>query len=197
MPDQKSDMAEKYHKDMQGEDVQSSTPPLTVTKPDLLVSGSDDEFRRLVHRLLAFGTRLDAVRCAFGSHIGLTGIQYTILVSIAHLEKSEPVGVKRIATHLSLSGAFVTIETNKLVKLDLLEKQTNPQDRRRVLLHVTDKGRHLLADLATIQCEVNDVLFGVLDQQEFGQLCHLVQKLLEGSKRGVSLADYITGNGRG
>src|SRR5215469_16582809 len=99
-------------------------PPLTVSLSDLVSAGSDNEFRSLVHGLLAMGARLEAVRSGFGALIGLSGIQYTILISVGHLEIDSNVSVTRIARHLRLSGAFVTVETGKLIKLGLLTKQT-------------------------------------------------------------------------
>ena len=167
--------------------------PLTVSRPDLLTQEGDDTFRQLVHNLLAFSARLETVRSSFAAMIGLSGIQYTILISIAHLQGSRGVGIKAVAGHLSLSGAFVTTETRKLITLDLVRKRTNPRDRRRVLLQITDKGRRLLADLAPVQREVNDVLFGSLSREDFRTLTRLARGLLAGSGRAVALAGYLTG----
>src|SRR5580704_9917311 len=94
-------------------------PPLTVSLSDLVPGGSDNTFRTLVHGLLALGARLESVRSGFGTLIGLSGIQYTILISIGHLEIDSNVSVTRVARHLSLSGAFVTVETGKLIKARL------------------------------------------------------------------------------
>jgi len=176
-----------------GESTVEARVPLTVSRPELLTKDGDVAFRSLVHNLLAFSARLETVRSSFAALIGLSGSQYTILISIAHLQGSRGVGIKAIAAHLSLSGAFVTIETGKLIKLDLVRKRTNPEDRRRVLLVVTAKGRQLLADLAPVQREVNDVLFGTLDRQDFQVLTELSRGLLEGSGKAVALAGYLTG----
>ena len=91
---------------------------LTVNASQLLVDGSDLEFRQFVHDALAFSSRLQAVRDGFARLLGLTGIQYTILISIYHLEFEQRVGINTIAAHLHLSGTFVTTETNKLVNAD-------------------------------------------------------------------------------
>ena len=167
--------------------------PLTVTRPALLQDGSDAAFRSLVHDLLAFSTRLEAIRQSFGESIGLTGIQYTILISVLHLQGARGVGVKEVAEHLSLSGAFVTIETGKLLKRGLIDKRTNPDDRRRVLLAVTDDGRDLLARLADVQQQVNDELFRALDAAQFKQLHAMAGGLVDGAKAAVRLSDYLTG----
>src|SRR5258707_4462608 len=67
---------------------------LTVSRPALLVDGSDRSFRQLVHDMLAFSARIQEVRGRLGSVIGLSGTQYTVLIAIAHLRlQNEEVGV--------------------------------------------------------------------------------------------------------
>jgi len=174
---------------------EAAAMPLTVSRPELLCDGSDADFRALVHDLLAFSARLQAIRASFGALTGLSGVQYTILISIAHLARDRGVGVKAVAEHLSLSGAFVTIETGKLTERGLVCKRPDPEDGRRVRLSVTDKGRRLLADLAPVQQEVNDLLFESLGREDFRRLRRLARGLLEGSARAVALAGYLTGGG--
>src|SRR5689334_12021414 len=88
----------------------------TVSRPELLVNGSDREFRTFLHGMLSFASRMESIRDGFAKLIGLTGIQYTILISIRYLEAEEDVMVSTVAAHLHLSGAFVTIETGKLAE---------------------------------------------------------------------------------
>jgi DNA-binding MarR family transcriptional regulator len=167
-------------------------PVLTASRPELLRDGTDTEFRQLVHNLLAFSAKLQEVRGAFGAYLGLSGIQYTILISVAHLDGEHGVGVKRVAAHLNLSGAFVTIETNKLAQMGLLAKRGNPHDRRRVLLTVTDAGLAALAKLAPIQRPVNDALFAELSVDDFDRLLALSSRLLIGAQEAASLVAHLT-----
>jgi MarR family transcriptional regulator, organic hydroperoxide resistance regulator len=164
---------------------------LTVSRPELLVEGSDRGFRALVHGLLAFSVRLEAIRAGFGSLIGLTGVQYTILISIRHLEADGNVSVIRVARHLRLSGAFVTIEIGKMIKLGLLAKKTDTKDRRRVCLHVTRRGVALLSKLAPTQRRVNDVLFGGLTASTVPVLRTAVDRLAADGDRALALLDYL------
>ena len=167
-------------------------PPLTVSLPNLIDNGSDNDFRTLVHGLLALGARLEAVRSGFGALIGLSGIQYTILISIAHLEPAGDVSVGKIAGHLHLSGAFVTVETGKLIKLGLLTKDVDPKDRRRVCLRVTPKGFDLLDSLAPTQRQVNDMLFGPLAKEQFAGWGGAVNELVKTGDQAISLLEYLT-----
>lgn len=188
--------ASKPGADAQGAEAR---PPLTVSRPDLLSDGADVEFRQLVHRLLAFSARLETCRSGFGALLELTGVQYTTLISIAHLEgadaKGSGVGVKEVADHLGLSGSFLTIVSGQLAKRGLVEKSTNPQDRRRVHLRVTEKGRELLEGLAPIQRDVNDLLFQPLDAKRFRALNEIFADLIAAADEATALIGYYSQSG--
>jgi DNA-binding MarR family transcriptional regulator len=170
----------------------ASPAPLTISRPELLINGSDRHFRRLVHSLFGFLARHEAVRSGHGARIGLVGIEYTVLISIRHLAVENPnVSVSRVAAHLYLSGTFVTTVTNKLEKLGLIHKQPDPTDRRRVRLEVSAKGNALLAELAPVQRQVNDVQFGCLSMAEFLQLLETVERLIESSDQAIRLQSYF------
>lgn len=165
--------------------------PNTVSRQELLVDGSDFEFRQLIHDALAFSARLLAVRDGYGRVIGLTGQQYIILISIAHLASRGAVTVSGVADHLYLSGSYVTTEINKLVQLGLVTKSTDPADRRRVLLASTEEASRRLGELASIQVQVNDVHFGQLSRREFDQLRSIMPRLIQPTEQALSLLEHL------
>jgi DNA-binding MarR family transcriptional regulator len=167
------------------------TLPLTVSRPELLTNGTDHDFRSVVHGLLAFAARLEAVRTGFAGIIGLTGIQYTILISVSHLEHLGEVSVSRVAEHLHISGAFVTIETGKLLKQGLVTKLPDPKDRRRVCLSITKNGADLLQKLAPTQAQVNDLLFEFLDAEQFRQFREMVDRMTACGDQAVALLRFL------
>jgi DNA-binding MarR family transcriptional regulator len=166
-------------------------PALTTTRPELLEKGRDDRFRELVHACLAFTSRLLAIRDGYAAIIGLSGPQYTMLISIAHLGRAGTVGVRQIADHLRVSGTFVTTETNKLVSAGLIRKGPDPSDGRRVSLSVTAHGAALLERLAPIQQAVNNVHFGPLDREGFRALHRIMGELVTSSDQGLSLLRHL------
>jgi DNA-binding MarR family transcriptional regulator len=167
---------------------------LTVSRKVLLdPGGSDQEFRQLVHDLLAFAGRIQEVRNGLARQIGLGGAAYSILISIAHLQQREAsVGVACIAEHLHLSGAFVTIEVGKLVTQGLVTKETHLLDRRRVVLAVTPAGHALLDELTPFQTEVNDTLFEGLDGEAYATLREVVPQLVNGGERALALLQFMS-----
>jgi DNA-binding MarR family transcriptional regulator len=166
-------------------------PMLTISRPEMLVDGSDQQFRRLVHSLFGFFARHQSIREGHAAVIGLAGIEYTILISIRHLSALGDVHVRAVADHLYLSGAFVTTITNKLMTKGLIEKASNLVDRRRLSLTVTPRGTELLDRLAPRQTQVNNVEFDCLSAKEFQQLLDMVLRLVDSSDRAIALQRYL------
>ncbi len=155
------------------------------------MDGSDHAFRQLVHTLLAFVARHDTVLEGHAAAVGLSAVEYTVLTSLKLLGAEGQVSVRELAAHLHLSGAFVTTVSNKLQEMGLLDKLTDPEDRRRLRLVVTEQGEALLARLALIQRQVNDVQFDCLDSTDFTRLLGSVEKLLASSDSAIALQKYL------
>jgi|SRR5882672_2854473 len=166
----------------------SRKKPPTVSRAALLVAGSDAEFRGLIHDLIAYGHKLDACRDAFAAIAGISGVQYEIVMLVS---RAEGLSIGEVAARLHRSGAFITIEANKLVAQGILEKASDPADGRRVLLQMNAKSDALLERLAPYQRRINDVLFESLDAKRFRALRALAVELVADGDRAVALLDYL------
>jgi len=163
-------------------------PPATVSRRALLVDGSDAEFRGLIHDLIAYGHRLDACRDAFARIAGISGAQYEILMLVS---RAEGLAVSEVASRLHRSGAFITIEANKLVGRGLLDKASDPSDGRRVILKMNSRSAQVLQRLAPYQRRINDVLFEHLDARRFKEVRKLARELLGSGDRAVALIGFM------
>ena len=152
---------------------------LTVARPQLLTGSSDDTFRQMVHDALAFASRLQAVRDGYACLIGLTGVQYTILIAIHHLQYERDVNISTLARYLHLSTPFVTNETSKLVAMALVDKFRDPDDGRRLILRTTGEAQSRLDRLAEVQSPVNDEHFAPLANGDFETFACLISELVE------------------
>lgn len=166
----------------------AASPPTTVSRPALLVGGSDTEFRGLIHDLVAYAHRLDVTRDAFAAIAGVSGAQYEILMLVS---RSAGLSVGEVATRMHRSGAFITIEANKLVARGILQKASDVRDRRKVLLQPTEKSGELLERLAPFQRRVNDVLFERLDARRFRQVRRLAQELVASGDRAIRMLEFM------
>jgi DNA-binding MarR family transcriptional regulator len=115
-------------------------------------------------------------------------VQYEILMLVSRAE-GLPVG--EVAARLHRSGAFITIEANKLVERGILEKASDAEDGRRVLLRNNSRGNELLKRLAPYQVRINDVLFERLDARRFRELRALARDLVESGDRAVAMLELL------
>jgi DNA-binding MarR family transcriptional regulator len=162
--------------------------PATVSRKALLIEGSDAEFRGLIHDLIAYGHKLDACRDAFAAIAGISGVQYEILMLVS---RAEGLSIGEVAARLHRSGAFITIEANRLAAQGILEKASDAADGRKVLLRMNAKSEALLERLAPYQRRINDVLFESLDAKRFRALRALAGELVTCGDRAVALIEYL------
>jgi DNA-binding MarR family transcriptional regulator len=141
--------------------------PLSVTRPEILIDGSDREFRRLIHRMLIGQARLAAVRECIAERIGVTGTQYTMLMSVLHLQGAAGVSITSLADYLEVTGPHVTGLVGKLVASGFVRKAVNPKDRRSVLVKLTPAGRKKLLQAFEFISAVNDRLFEGVGREEY------------------------------
>jgi len=177
----------------------TSTPapailPPTVSRRALLESGSDRRFRALVHDLLTISARMELVRGHLGARMGVSGPQYSLLIAVAHLQGDSGASVTAVANALHVSSAFVASETGKLAQRGLVLKQTNPRDRRGVLISIAPAGRIEIGRIGAEIRAINDLFFGALDGKTFVALSAAVGSLVVSSRKAVQ---YINADGRG
>ena len=86
----------------------SAALPLSVTRPEILIDGSDREFRRLIHRMLIGAARVEVVRESIAARIGVSGTQYTMLMSVLHLQGPGGISISALADYREVTGPHVT-----------------------------------------------------------------------------------------
>ena len=165
--------------------------PLTVLRPELLVHGSDIDFRRLVNALLPFLGLHTAIRNGYAELLGLTGPAYSILLVVRTLGDNGPVNIRTIADQLRLSGSFITAETNLLEARNLVRKRKGLDDKRLVSVTLTPKGTALLDSIAELRQRVNDVQFGRLSREEFKVLVPAIEGLVESSGQALNFLNFL------
>jgi DNA-binding MarR family transcriptional regulator len=158
--------------------------PPTVTRAELMPDGTDRDFRTLMHNLLSVTqTQLDN-RTSLAEMLGLSGVQYTILTALAHLQNPDVgVAIVDVARHLHVTPSFITLEVNKLVQKELVGKLPDNTDKRRVQLELTEKGWQLIDSVVPMQQPVNDAFFDRLSAKDFAALSKLMAILADNSER--------------
>lgn len=163
---------------------------LTVSRPELLFEGSDAEVRDTLHGIFAQGEVLSELADEFGAALGITGVQHHLLTAVQRKGGVTGISVTELAGYLHRSGAFVTIESGKLVKLGLMHKRPDKHDRRLVRLSLSDEGHRRLADLAALQRTVNDMIFAGFSSEQFRVFAANIQAVLANAEQARDRLKY-------
>lgn len=135
-----------------------------------------DTFDRLVRVQIALW---DGVDKRLAADHGLSAGRAQVLRAIARRNALPGAGcrVQDVAAELLVTVSGISKLVDKLEASGLCERGANPQDRRSSLLHLTDAGRSLLAEVeASIADELTQTL-GALSPAELGALEATLNKL--------------------
>jgi DNA-binding MarR family transcriptional regulator len=99
---------------------------------------------QLVHRLRALTVDLDLLGAEFARRHGLHPTDLRALIALLDAARAGvPVTPGRLAGQLRLDSSSVTALVDRLERLGHVRRERDPQDRRRVLLHVDESAMAL------------------------------------------------------
>jgi MarR family 2-MHQ and catechol resistance regulon transcriptional repressor len=110
---------------------------------------------------------------------GLTEPQFGALECLGHLG---PMTIGQLCKKQLVSGGNMTVVVDNLEKEGLVERVPSKQDRRSILVRLTDKGRKLFDQIFSEHAQYVAKLASVLTESEQEELGKLLKKL------GVSLS---------
>ena len=166
--------------------------PLTVNGEALLdADGGDRAFRELIYGIFTMTVNFDRIRERMAIALGLSGIQYHILMVVAELSVEAPATVTMVADRLHTSGPYVTMESKKLMRRGFLDKQRNPDDGRSVILALTPEGRDAVDAFAPHLREINDALFDGVGPETFARFREIVGHMTRTSTNAADLAERL------
>ena len=104
----------------------------------------------------------------------LTLSQFGVLEALLHLG---PLNQRALGEKLLKSGGNITMVIDNLEKHGWVKRKRNPEDRRSVLIHLTEEGRDLIETYFPKHLELIMDEFSVLSSEEkekLGELCKKV-----------------------
>lgn len=142
-------------------------------RPDLDVS-STHVLQRVTRLYLLQSTSFAQVFEPFGLTFG----EYEVLAAL--MRSGPPYRLKPVdlIASLVLSSGAMTNRIDRVEALGLVERLRDPNDRRGVLVSLTDRGRELASRAVEAHLANEERLLGALDPAERSQLSGLLRKLL-------------------
>jgi MarR family 2-MHQ and catechol resistance regulon transcriptional repressor len=109
---------------------------------------------------------------------GLTESQFGVLEMLLHLG---PLQQNVIGEKLLKSGGNITMVIDHLEQRKLLRRQANPNDRRCIVVHLTDRGRELIDEIFPAHAAYIAETMSALSAEEQETLGTLCRKLGRGA----------------
>ncbi len=141
------------------------------TKNGVYISGSMPEIFQLIEGL---DKRLRQFQGKTLKEAQLTPPQYFILVRLAENDRCP---LKELAEALACTRATITGIVDTMEKKELVSRSPNPDDRRSLLVRLTEKGRALLESTPGLERSFGDCCCDVLLPEESQELSRLLKKL--------------------
>ncbi len=168
-------------------------PPVTISNEAFWVDGRDDWLRETLYLMVLCLSQLHTFREAFGRAMDLTSPQFAVLMGTAYTQGADGVSISALATHVHLAPTHVTTEVGRLIRLGLLLKRQNNDDRRSVLVRLSPQGEKAIRAVAPFVRSVNDQLFDGVTRDELRSILQFFQRFAANSE--IALTKIKSANG--
>jgi len=108
---------------------------------------------------------------------GLTTSSWMAIATLA--AQSSPVSQKELAVALGLEEATLVPLIDRLVRQQLIERTQIAEDRRKRLVHITEKGRGLHQRLAVEMDKLRNEMLTTVSRDELIVAQRVLQKILQ------------------
>jgi MarR family transcriptional regulator, organic hydroperoxide resistance regulator len=145
--------------------------------------GPAEELRYLILALQREGNRLLAAGLR---PLGLTPSQAETLRVLADHQPLTLTGLGELL--VCETGDNPSRLVDRLVKLELIQRTVDPDDRRHVKLTLTPAGRRRAAEVAAVETELHDAIASVIAGQPVDQTLALLRTMADAFPAGRALA---------
>lgn len=128
---------------------------------------------RISRLALHIGRHEEQVFARFGLNRGDMGV-----LSALRIAAPEPLSPTRLFKGLMLSSAGITSRLDRLEGRGLVRRARHPNDRRAILVEMTDEGRSVVDQAVKASVAAEGELVAGLDQGEVAALAGLLKKML-------------------
>jgi MarR family 2-MHQ and catechol resistance regulon transcriptional repressor len=130
-----------------------------------------------IHLWLVMWKAYQAVRCHAERHIHSLGLGFSDFAALEVLLHKGPTPVNTIGELVYLSSGSITAAIDRLEQKSLVERCTDPTDRRTRVVHLTEAGRKLIECAFRDHAVAMEAATSGLNEAERGEAIVLLKKL--------------------
>lgn len=101
------------------------------------------------------------------------------ILALSKLKEEGPQKTSSLALSLGYTSGAITKLTNNLIKEDYIVREQQENDRRVILITITDRGLDVLEEAQKQGRNMRNEVYSVLNTQEVEQLLSIQKKLFE------------------
>jgi DNA-binding MarR family transcriptional regulator len=146
---------------------------INLVLPDL-----DLEVEGIVDRISGISRRLHRTMDETLHEFGLDSIEHRALSALAQGGPPHRSTPGRLAKRMDLSSGAMTNRLDRLEQAGLIRRLPDPDDRRRVVVELTDHGRKTYRDAVGVQAKKEALVTAALNEREKAQLNNLLRQLM-------------------
>lgn len=137
----------------------------------------DDEVEAAVVRIGRLSRYLKGTVGTAAAAVGLQDFEYETLHVLMIRDTPGTATPTALAEQLGISGAGMTGRLDGMVRKGLVERAPSTEDRRRVVVKITEKGADSWRKAMALRGEAENALVGVLTRTERATLNRLLKKM--------------------
>jgi DNA-binding MarR family transcriptional regulator len=146
--------------------------------PDL-----DLEVEGIVDRIGGINRRINRMLDETLADVGLDTAEFKALTALSQSGPPFRSTPGRLAKRMELSSGAMTNRLDRLEEADLVRRLPDPEDRRSVVVELTDHGRETVQKAVGVQAQKELLLAAALSSREQKQLNGLLRKVMLEFKR--------------
>lgn len=112
------------------------------------------------------------------------GLSMSVIGTLHHLRKEDPVGVSDLGEHLGVSSAAASQMLDRLVAEGLISRAEDPEDRRMKRISLTDHGRLILDESVDARLSWLQDLETRLTEDELERITAALRLMIEKARQG-------------
>lgn len=142
-----------------------------------MIAATDDPYAPII---ADFRAAMNQVKCASSERLVRMGISMAQLHILYTLQRGGEMPMSRLADvlHVSLSNATGLID--RIEERGFVERTRVPEDRRVVMIRVTDAGRRMLEEVDAISSELLRSVFGRIGRSQLAAVGRAIAELRRG-----------------
>lgn len=103
----------------------------------------------------------------------------TEIGALHFIAKNGQTTMKELSNFLEITPPSTTILINKMIKINILKRNINNDDRRNVILSFTDEGKEMFKKAENEKIKIIEEMFSCLSKKERLELDLIFQKMLK------------------